>query len=61
KGNPRNLGEAIDLLGQAQAIFTEHYLPERAQIVGQLRAELAHDLGLDLSQISGANAQEQER
>ena len=44
-GNPHNLTEAVQLLASARNLFAEHGVDDRAQMVEQLRAELAAELG----------------
>ena len=44
KGNPDNLRAAVALLEQASDVFARHHLPDRAQIVDGIVAELKAEL-----------------
>ncbi|MEL6342417.1 MAG: hypothetical protein AAFV53_04750 [Myxococcota bacterium] len=44
QGNPDNLNQAVGLLAQARDVFARHQLADRAQVVEQLRAQLAAEL-----------------
>ncbi|MEM9189392.1 MAG: hypothetical protein AAGF12_09470 [Myxococcota bacterium] len=44
KGNPKNTRQAIELLRKARAVFSEHHLPDRAQMVGELVDGLTREL-----------------